>query len=94
MQTPMNHPGTSWQLRLERDGTEDFLIICDNKDDEIIRSTFFWMPEEHDPVPRTLAAVWLMFNAPKLLVALKTLAEQADQDCPARSRSSDFIAAL
>jgi hypothetical protein len=35
-----------------------------------------------------------MFHASKLLAALKTLAEQANLDCPAQSRSCDFIEAM
>lgn len=88
-------PGTPWTLDLDRDGTEDFLIITCNEGYEIVLSGFFWQPEEDDdPVPTTLAAVWLMFHAPRLLNALRDLAENADRDCPAQFRSCYFIEAL
>jgi hypothetical protein len=88
-------PGTPWSLHLDRDGTEDFLIICDAKGNDILRSEFFWQPDyDDDPLPVTMAAVWLMFKAPKLLESLKALAEHADHDCPAQSRSCYFIKAL
>lgn len=93
--TQHNDLNTPWTLHLDRDGTEDFLIVVDAKGYELARSDFFWQPEEDDePVPPPLAAVWQMFHAPKLLAALKTLAEQANLDCPAQSRSCDFIEAL
>jgi hypothetical protein len=93
--TEQNYTRTPWSLHLDRDGTEDFLIICDNEGNDLARSEFFWQPEDDDePLPRTMAAVWLMFKAPRLLEALKTLAEQADHDCPAQARSYLFIEAL
>jgi hypothetical protein len=86
---------TPWSLHLDRDGTEDFLIICDPDGNDIVRSDFFWQPQDDDePLPKTLAAVWLMFKAPRLLEALKSLAEHANHDCPAQARSSSFIEAL
>jgi hypothetical protein len=94
MQSPATDPGTPWTLHLERDGTEDFLVIRDAKRKELIRSELFWMPADHEPVPTTLAAVWLMFLAPRLLESLKTLAQQANQDCPAQARGTAFFEAL
>ena len=94
MTTPRPNPGTPWKLHLDRDGTEDFLTIASTEGHDLVRSEFFWMPENDDPVPTTLAAVWLMFHAPELLEALKILAEQAHRDCPAQARSTDFIEAL
>jgi aminoglycoside phosphotransferase len=95
MQKPQSNPGTPWALHLDRDGTEDFLIVRDADGYDLSRSEFFWQPvEEDEAVPTPLAAGWLMFNAPKLLKALKELAEQADHDCPAQSRSCHFIAAM
>jgi hypothetical protein len=35
-----------------------------------------------------------MFKAPRLLQALRVLAQQADEDCPAHARSCHFIEAL
>jgi hypothetical protein len=93
--TQQTNPGTPWSLHLDRDGTEDFLIICDPEGNDIARSEFFWQPETDDqPLPMAMAAVWLMFKAPRLLEALKTLAEQANHDCPAQARSCFFIEAL
>lgn len=90
-----NYFAKPWSLHLDRDGTEDFLIICDDEGNDLARSEFFWQPEDNDePLPRTMAAVWLMFKAPRLLEALKTLAEQANEDCPALARSCHFIEAL
>ncbi len=95
MKTLQTNAGTPWTLHLDRDGTEDFLIICDADGFDLVRSEFFWQPEdEDDHLPTTLAAAWLMFNAPRLLEALKTLAEQANHDCPAQARSCFFIEAL
>jgi hypothetical protein len=94
----MTHPHidtrTPWTLHIDRDGTEDFLIICDNDGNDLVRSEFFWQPYDDEPVSAMQAAVWLMFHAPKLLKALKELAEHADHDCPAQSRSCYFIEAM
>jgi hypothetical protein len=94
MNTPQTNSGIPWKLHRDRDGTEDFLTICDADGYELARSDFFWQPIDDEPVPTTLAAVWLMFAAPKLLKALKSLAEQADHDCPAQSRSCYFLEAM
>jgi hypothetical protein len=95
MKTQQTNPGTPWSLHLDRDGTEDFLIVCDPEGNDIVRSEFFWQPESDDePLPMAMTAVWLMFKAQRLLAALKTLAEQADHDCPAHARSCYFIDAL
>jgi hypothetical protein len=92
--TRQTNPGAPWTLHIDRDGTEDFAIICSDGY-ELVRSDFFWQPiEDDEPVPTALAAVWLMFAAPKLLKALKALAEQADYDCPAQSRSCHFFEAM
>ena len=85
---------TPWSIHFERDGTEDFAIICDADGDELARSRFFWLPEGDDPIPTTLAAMLLMAAAPKVLEALKAVAEQADQDCPPEYRSRHFSDAL
>ncbi len=87
--------GTPWTLHLDRDGTEDFLIICDAEGYDLVRSSFFWQPEQDDDaVPTALAAGWLMLKAPKLLEALKALAEHANHDCSGQARSCYFIEAL
>jgi hypothetical protein len=85
---------TPWSLHFDRDGTEDIAIICDAGGDDLARSRDFWLPEGDDPVPPTLAAMRVMVAAPKLLEALKALAEQADQDCPTEYRSRHFSDAL
>lgn len=93
--TKLTESGTPWTLHLDRDGTEDFLVICDAEGHDIVRSSFFWQPySEDDNLPATLTAVWLMFKAPRLLQALRVLAQQADEDCPAHARSCHFIEAL
>ena len=95
MKTQRTNPGTPWSLHMDRDGTEDFAIICDGEGNDLVRSGFFWQPHDDDePLPMKLAAAWLMFKAPKLLEALKALAEHANHDCPAQSRSCYFIEAL
>jgi hypothetical protein len=95
MTTEMTNPRTPWTLHLDRDGTEDFLIVCDAEGHNLARSEFFWQPEdENDAVPTPLAAMWLMFKSPKLLDALKALAEHAGHDCPAQARSCFLIEAL
>jgi len=85
---------TPWSLHFDRDGTEDIAVICDADGDDLARSRFFWLPERNDPIPTTLAAVLLMAAAPKLLEALKAMAEQAAEDCPTEYRSRHFSDAL
>ena len=68
MTTETTKPRTPWALHLDRDATEDFLIVCDAEGNDLARSEFFWQPEDEDePVSTVLAARWLMFKAPKLL---------------------------
>ncbi|CAN5142058.1 hypothetical protein BH10PLA2_BH10PLA2_34780 [soil metagenome] len=67
---------TKWSLRFERDGTEDIAIICDTDGADLVTSRHFWLPEENDPIPATLAALRLMVAAPKLLAAVHYLLEQ------------------
>lgn len=78
---------TPWSLHFDRDGTEDFGIICDAEGNSIAAShlpctrigdrTFqagtFWLPEKNDPIPVTLRQLRLMTAAPKLLDALRFL---------------------
>lgn len=61
---------TPWHLAFGRDGTEDYAVILDSSDEELLRSRNFWLPEQGDPTPPTLAAVRLMHAAPKLLGGL------------------------
>ncbi len=67
---------TPWSLHFDHDGTEDVAIICDGSREDLVRSRHFWLPEGDDPVPATLASMWLMTAAPKLLDALNYLLEQ------------------
>ncbi len=72
---------TPWSLHFDRDGTDDIAIICDEDGCDLARSDTFWMPEQGDPIPATLAAMRLMACAPKLLEALDyLLAETVDLD--------------
>jgi hypothetical protein len=76
---------TPWNLHFDRDGTEDFGIICDAEGQNIAAShlpstrigerTFetgtFWLPEsEDDDPPVLLRQLQLMTAAPQLLTAL------------------------
>jgi hypothetical protein len=75
-----------WSLHFDRDGTEDFGIICDANGQELVAShlpctriaerTFqtgtFWRPEANDPTPMLMRQLWLMTAAPKLVAALET----------------------
>jgi hypothetical protein len=65
-----------WSLHFDRDGTEDFAIICDSKMQDIVTSRFFWLPERRDPIPVALASVRMMKAAPELFEALTELLEQ------------------
>lgn len=72
-QTAFNTP---WTLHFDRDGTEDVAIINDADGRELVTSRQFWLPDGNDPVPPTLASIWLMKAAPKLYRALEYLLEQ------------------
>src|SRR6266404_1051342 len=70
-----------WSLNFDRDGTEDIATICDADGDDLAASRHFWLPEGDDPIPPTLASMWLMAAAPKLLEALDyLLAQTVDMD--------------
>jgi|GEM_PF-4569418 len=79
---------TPWTLHFDRDGTEDFGIICDTNGKDIAAShlpstrigerTFhtgtFWLPESaEEETPVLVRQLQLMTAAPKLLAALKGL---------------------
>ena len=62
---------TPWSLHFDRDGTEDFAIIRDANDCDLVTSKFFWLPDgENDPLPGMLAVVRVMRAAPQLLDVL------------------------
>lgn len=61
-----------WTLEFERDGTEDLAVIRGSDGSIIATSSEFWLPEDHDPTPATLAAMQLMVRAPELLIAAET----------------------
>ena len=76
---------TPWTLHFDRDGTEDYGIICDSKMNDLVASHFpskriaertsktgtFWLPEsDEDETPLRVRQMRLMSAAPKLLSAL------------------------
>lgn len=80
---------TPWSLHFDRDGTEDYGIICDAEGNEIVAShlperqegygNVFWLPEkETDPVPQAVRQIRVMTAAPKLLDMLKIAVATAD----------------
>ena len=73
--------GAPWSLHFDRDGTEDVAVICDSSGDDLLCSRYFWRPEADEPVPATLAAMWLVNAAPNLLTAL-LLAQRALNAAP------------
>lgn len=94
MTTQSTELNTPWSLHFDRDGTEDIAVILNADGEDLAYSRPFWLPEEDDPIPPTLAAIRLMAVAPKLLEALHDLAEQVDQDCPTEYRSRHLSHAL
>src|SRR5262245_35770995 len=73
---------TPWTLHFDRDGTEDYGIICDAGGDEIVASHIcgrdelgkgtFWLPEKDwEPTPVTVRQLRVMTAAPQLLAACK-----------------------
>jgi hypothetical protein len=92
--TQLTNIRAPWSLHFDRDGTEDVAIICDAEGHDLVVSRHFWFPEADDSIPPTLAAVKVMFAAPKLLAALIALAAQAGEDCPMEFRSRHFLEAL
>ena len=85
-----------WNLHFHRDGTEDIGTIYDADGDPLVESRPFWLPEDNDPTPLTLAALRLMTVAPKLLVAAKAtltaLELILEVDDPATYSQSDWEA--
>ena len=80
---------TPWSLHFDRDGTEDYGIICDAEGNDIVAShlperqegygNVFWLPEkESDPVPLAVRQMQVMTAAPKLLHMLKIAVATAD----------------
>jgi hypothetical protein len=69
---------TPWSIRFDQDGTDDIAVICDADGYDLARSESFWLPQDGDPIPATLAAIWLMVSAPKLLDALIAASQWID----------------
>jgi hypothetical protein len=67
-----------WTIDFDRDGTEDIAVICDSNDEVLATSRHFWLPEGDDPIPPTLAGMWLMKSAPTLLEAVEAFLEADD----------------
>lgn len=86
--------GAPWSLYFYRDGTEDVGVICDATGDDLLCSRYFWLPEDDDSVPDTLAAMWLVKAAPKLLAACQMVVERWERgDLAAAARAcTDAIA--
>jgi hypothetical protein len=66
-----------WTLHFDSDGTEDVAIVCDASGADLVTSRKFWLPEDDDLIPPTLAAMWTIAAAPKLLAALKGMLDAA-----------------
>jgi len=69
---------TPWSIRFDQDGTDDIAVICDADGYDLARSESFWLPQDGDRIPATLAAIWLMVSAPKLLDALIAASQWID----------------
>ena len=76
MTYPHDNFNAPWNLRFEKDGTEDVAVLSDANGEELLRSRHFWLPQADDPVPPTLAAMRLIVAAPELLEALKLCWQQ------------------
>lgn len=89
---------TPWSLHFDRDGTEDIAVILEADGEELAYSRPFWLPEEDDPVPPTLAAMRLMVAAPKLLTALiecaRLLADHDECESEERDAYREAMAAI
>ena len=73
-----------WSLCFDRDGTEDLAVIYDADGEYLLRSRHFWLPEQGDPVPATLAAMRLVQAAPELLGLAEqiVLAKDGEESVP------------
>jgi hypothetical protein len=104
-----NDLSTPWSLHFDRDGTEDFGIICDAEMNDLVAShlpctriaerTFgagtFWLPESGDEVtPQRVRQMRLMTAAPKLLEVLTELLRQIDEDIPTDITTKHFASAV
>jgi len=78
--TQTNELNTPWSLHFDRDGTEDFGIICDGEGNDLVASHLptsrigertietgtFWLPEsEEEKTPLLVRQLQLMTTAPK-----------------------------
>jgi hypothetical protein len=94
MNTQQTDLNTPWSIRFEQDGTEDIAVICDADGYDLARSDTFWLPQDGDPIPATLAAIRLMAAAPKLLEAAKAtltaLELMLEMDAPATYSKAEW----
>jgi hypothetical protein len=85
--TNSNELDTPWSLHFDRDGTEDYGIICDAEMNDLVTSHVcgkddlgkgtFWLPEEEgDPIPQLVKQMQVMTAAPKLLAACRLVVER------------------
>lgn len=87
---PSTDLGFPWTLHFDRDGTEDYGVICDADMNDLVASHFpgtdrgertfetgtFWLPGKNDPTPRRVRQMRLMTAAPKLLEACRMVVER------------------
>ena len=62
-----------WSLHFHCEGTEDVAVVCDSDGHDLATSRYFWMPEDHEDIPPTLAGMWAMASAPELLQSLREM---------------------
>ena len=78
--TTLENLNAPWSIIFDRDGTEDIAVLLDANGEEVARSRPFWLPQENDPIPATLAAMRLMRSAPALLAALQEIIVYAENE--------------
>lgn len=87
----MTELNTPWSLHFDNDGTEDIAIIRDSKGEDLATSRPFWLPEEGDPVPPTLAAIQVMKAGPKLLEACETALHELRVRCGYKGDEAAYV---
>jgi hypothetical protein len=87
---PRDELNAPWTLQFDRDGTEDFGIICDAEGKDIVASHLpstriaerthasgtFWLPEDGGEIPPLVRQMQVMMAAPKLLEACRLVVER------------------